>query len=45
MNLVGNIIWLIFGGLVVFVEYMIAGFILCVTIIGIHLGCNASKSA
>ena len=43
MNLVGNIIWLIFGGLVVFVEYMIAGFILCVTIIGIPFGVQCFK--
>lgn len=35
MNLIGNIIWLIFGGLIVFIEYMIAGFVLCVTIIGL----------
>jgi uncharacterized membrane protein YccF (DUF307 family) len=43
MNLVGNIIWLIFGGLVVFVEYMIAGFILCINIIGIPFGVQCFK--
>ena len=43
MNLVGNIVWLIFGGLIVFVEYMIASFILCVTIIGIPFGVQCFK--
>lgn len=43
MNLLGNILWLIFGGLIVFIEYMIAGFILCVTIIGIPFGLQCFK--
>ena len=45
MNLLGNIIWLIFGGLIVFIEYMIAGFVLCVTIIGIPFGVQHLKLA
>lgn len=43
MNLLGNIIWLIFGGLIVFIEYMVAGFVLCVTIIGIPFGVQCFK--
>ena len=43
MNLIGNIIWIIFGGIVVFIEYMVAGFILCVTIIGIPFGIQCFK--
>lgn len=43
MNLLGNILWLIFGGLVVFIEYMVAGFVLCVTIIGIPFGLQCFK--
>lgn len=43
MNLLGNIIWLIFGGIIVFLEYMIAGLILCITIIGIPFGLQCFK--
>lgn len=43
MNLLGNILWLIFGGLIVFIEYMIAGLVLCVSIIGIPFGLQCFK--
>ncbi len=43
MNLLGNIIWLIFGGILVFIEYMVAGLVLCVTIIGIPFGVQCFK--
>ncbi len=43
MNLLGNIIWLIFGGFIVFIEYILAGFILCVTIIGLPFGLQCFK--
>lgn len=43
MNLIGNIIWLIFGGLLVAIEYFVAGFLLCVTIIGIPFGIQCFK--
>jgi len=43
MNLIGNIIWLIFGGLLTFIEYMIGGFLLCITIIGIPFGLQCFK--
>lgn len=43
MNLLGNIIWLIFGGLLVFIEYMISGLLLCLTIIGIPFGIQCFK--
>lgn len=43
MNLIGNIIWLIFGGFVVFLEYMAAGLALCVTIVGIPFGIQCFK--
>lgn len=43
MNLIGNIIWLIFGGLIVALEYMIGGIILCITIIGIPFGIQNFK--
>src|SRR5690606_38932285 len=38
MNLIGNIVWIIFGGFFVFLEYLIGGLILCLTIIGIPFG-------
>ena len=43
MNLLGNILWLIFGGLIVFIEYMVAGLVMCVTIIGIPFGIQCFK--
>ena len=35
MNLIGNIIWLIFGGIIASIVWFIAGFILCVSVIGL----------
>ncbi|GGN10979.1 hypothetical protein GCM10010967_53580 [Dyadobacter beijingensis] len=43
MNFIGNIIWLIFGGFVVFLEYMVAGLALCITIVGIPFGIQCFK--
>jgi uncharacterized membrane protein YccF (DUF307 family) len=45
MSTLGNLIWLIFGGFLVFLEYMVAGFLLCITIIGIPFGIQAFKLA
>lgn len=38
MSLIGNIIWLIFGGFLSGLGYIIGGLILCVTIVGIPFG-------
>lgn len=39
MSLLGNILWVVLGGgWAIFVEYMIGGLILCLTIIGIPFG-------
>ena len=38
MKTIGNIIWVIFGGLHIALEYFIAGLILMITIIGIPFG-------
>lgn len=43
MNILGNIIWLICGGIMIAVEYFIAGLLLCCTIIGIPFGFQAMK--
>ncbi|BDD10548.1 hypothetical protein FUAX_29800 [Fulvitalea axinellae] len=45
MRLIGNIIWLVFGGILVFLEYLASGFALCITIIGIPFGIQAFKLA
>ena len=43
MKILGNIIWLIFGGLHTAIEYFIAGLILMITIIGIPFGLQSMK--
>jgi uncharacterized membrane protein YccF (DUF307 family) len=45
MNTIGNLIWLIFGGLLSAVGYVIGGFVLCLTIIGIPFGLQCFKLA
>ena len=43
MSLLGNIIWLIFGGFVSGLGYIIGGLSLCLTIIGIPFGIQTIK--
>ena len=44
MSLLGNILWIIMGGgILIFLEYVIAGFALCLTIIGIPFGVQCIK--
>ena len=43
MNILGNILWVIFGGFVMALEYMISGALLCITIIGIPFGVQIFK--
>lgn len=45
MNLLGNIIWLLFGGLAAALGYVTGGIILCMTIIGIPWGLQCFKLA
>ncbi len=45
MNLLLNIIWLILGGFVVVIAYLLGGIILCLTIIGIPFGIQCFKLA
>ena len=45
MNLIGNLIWLVFGGLLAALGYIIGGFVLCLTIIGIPFGLQCFKIA
>lgn len=43
MKILGNLIWLIFGGIIIAVEYFIGSLILMVTIIGIPFGLQTLK--
>ncbi len=43
MNLLGNIIWIVFGGFIMACEYFMAGILLCCTIIGIPFGLQLFK--
>jgi uncharacterized membrane protein YccF (DUF307 family) len=45
MNLLGNLIWLIFGGIIIAIEYFIASIILMITIVGIPFGIQTLKMA
>lgn len=45
MNLLGNLIWLIFGGLAAALGYIFGGFVLCLTVIGIPFGLQCFKIA
>jgi len=45
MRLIGNLIWLIFGGLIVAIEYFIGSIILMITIVGIPFGIQTLKMA
>ncbi len=40
-----NILWLMFGGIITAVEYLIASLLLCITIIGIPFGIQHFKLA
>ena len=44
-NFLGNVVWLIFGGLFAALGYIIGGFALCVTIVGIPWGLQCFKIA
>ncbi len=45
MNSIGNIIWLIFGGILIAIEYLICSLLLMITIIGIPFGLQTLKMA
>lgn len=43
MSVLGNLIWLVFGGLLVGLGYIIGGLLMCITIIGIPFGVQSIK--
>ncbi|MBC3889342.1 YccF domain-containing protein [Acetobacterium paludosum] len=45
MKVLGNILWVILGGLIMALGWILAGVICCITIIGIPLGIQAFKMA
>jgi uncharacterized membrane protein YccF (DUF307 family) len=45
MNFLGNLIWLIFGGIIIAIEYLIGSIILMATIVGIPFGLQTLKMA
>lgn len=45
MKLLGNILWILFGGLFICLYYFIVGVIFCITIIGIPFGIQLIKMA
>ena len=45
MNILGNLIWLLFGGFLSALGYIIGGFALCLTIVGIPFGLQCFKLA
>lgn len=45
MSLLGNLLWIIFGGLIVSIGWALAGLILCITVVGIPFGMQCFKIA
>ncbi len=45
MSFLGNIIWILLGGIIAAIGWFIAGLLLCVTIIGIPFGVQCMKIA
>lgn len=46
MSTLGNILWIVLGGgIFIFLEYLIGGLLLCVTIVGIPFGIQCMKLA
>ena len=43
MKLLGNIIWVVFGGFLIALEYLIASILLFITIVGIPFGLQTLK--
>ena len=43
MNLIGNILWVVFGGILLSLGYLFGGLVLCLTIVGIPFGVQIMK--
>jgi uncharacterized membrane protein YccF (DUF307 family) len=45
MRTLGNILWFLLGGFLIFLGYLLGGILLCLTILGIPLGIQSFKLA
>ena len=45
MRVLGNILWIILGGLAIAIGWALVGLILCISIIGVPFGIQAFKMA
>ena len=45
MKFLGNLIWIIFGGLIISLYYAVMGLLFCITIVGIPFGVQLFKMA
>lgn len=45
MSFIGNLLWILFGGLIVSIGWALAGLILCITVVGIPFGMQCFKIA
>lgn len=45
MTLLGNLVWIVFGGLFLSIAYLLLGVVYCVTIVGIPVGLQLFKMA
>jgi len=45
MKLLGNIVWLVFGGIIIAIQYCIGSLLLMITIVGIPFGIQTLKMA
>lgn len=45
MRLLGNILWILLGGLCIAIGWALVGLVLCITIIGIPFGLQSFKMA
>ena len=45
MRSIGNILWFIFGGFALWLEWVFAGILLCITVIGLPAGIQCFKIA
>nr|WKN38985.1 YccF domain-containing protein [Tunicatimonas sp. TK19036] len=45
MSFIGNLLWIILGGFLIAIEYLVSGLLMCLTIIGIPFGIQSFKLA
>lgn len=45
MSTLGNILWIILGGFIIAIEYLVSGLVMMITIVGIPFGLQAFKMA